>query len=114
MQEPSADTMADAQDTGSLSEPTITSLDANIQSTTSENIQDIIKDYGRRSGAPAKTPRQSTDKPTVLSKHGTIEFVNIFFGKDELLGAVEKFMSSLRLWNLRFDAYCEEIIKTSI
>jgi hypothetical protein len=33
------------------------------------------------------------------------------FGRDTQLEATEKFMASMRLWNLRFDANCEDILR---
>ncbi|KFZ22701.1 hypothetical protein V502_02822 [Pseudogymnoascus sp. VKM F-4520 (FW-2644)] len=40
-----------------------------------------------------------------------LEFVDSMFGRDGYLEATEKFMSALRLWHLRFDANCEDIIR---
>jgi hypothetical protein len=42
-----------------------------------------------------------------LGKNAGIEFVDVIFGRDRQLENTEKFMSSIRLWNLRFDANCE-------
>ena len=45
-----------------------------------------------------------------LGKKAGIEFVDSIFGRDRQLEATEKFMASIRLWNLRFDANCEDIL----
>jgi hypothetical protein len=47
---------------------------------------------------------------TQLGKNAGIEFVDSIFGRDRQLDATEKFMASIRLWNLRFDANCEDIL----
>lgn len=46
-----------------------------------------------------------------LGKNAGTEFVDSIFGRDRQLDATEKFMSSIRLWNLRFDANCEDILR---
>lgn len=46
-----------------------------------------------------------------LSKNAGVEFVNTMFGRERQLEQTEKIMSSIRLWNLRFDANCEEILR---
>ena len=46
-----------------------------------------------------------------LGKHAGTEFVDSIFGPDRQLEVTEEFMSSIRLWNLRFDANCEDILR---
>ena len=46
-----------------------------------------------------------------LGKNAGIEFVDSIFGRDRQLENTEKFMASIRLWNLRFDANCEDILR---
>lgn len=46
-----------------------------------------------------------------LGKNAGTEFVDSIFGRDRELESTEKFMSSIRLWNMRFDANCEEILR---
>jgi len=46
-----------------------------------------------------------------LGKNAGTEFVDSIFGRDRQLENTEKFMSSIRLWNMRFDANCEEILR---
>jgi hypothetical protein len=56
---------------------------------------------GRREGSNGKT----------MGKKAGIEFVESIFGRDRELENTEKLMNSIRLWNMRFDANCEEILK---
>jgi ubiquitin-protein ligase len=46
-----------------------------------------------------------------LGKNAGTEFVDSIFGRDRQLESTEKFMSSIRLWSLRFDANCEDILR---
>lgn len=45
-----------------------------------------------------------------LGKNSGVEFVETLFGRDRELVKTEKFMQSVRLFNLRFDANCFEIL----
>ncbi|TAQ90575.1 hypothetical protein B7494_g1139 [Chlorociboria aeruginascens] len=58
--------------------------------------------------AGKKHGRESTAQ---LGKNAGTEFVDSIFGRDRQLEHTEKFMSSIRLWNLRFDANCEDILR---
>lgn len=55
--------------------------------------------------------KHSKDATAQLGKNAGIEFVDSIFGRDRQLESTEKFMSSIRLWNLRFDANCEDILR---
>ena len=46
-----------------------------------------------------------------LGKGAGVEFINTLFGRERMLNQTEKFMQSVRLWNFRFDANIEEILK---
>ncbi|RSL61964.1 hypothetical protein CEP54_006007 [Fusarium duplospermum] len=50
-------------------------------------------------------------KQAGLGKNAGVEFVETLFGRDRELDKTEKFMQSVRLFNLRFDANCEEILR---
>lgn len=52
----------------------------------------------------------SKDSPQ-LGKNAGTEFVDSIFGRDRMLDSTEKFMASIRLWNMRFDKNCEEILR---
>jgi len=45
-----------------------------------------------------------------MGKNAGTEFVDSIFGRDRELERTEKWMNSIRLWNMRFDANCEEIL----
>ena len=55
--------------------------------------------------------KHSKESAAQLGKNAGTEFVDYIFGRDRQLEATEKFMSSIRLWNLRFDANCEDILR---
>lgn len=50
-------------------------------------------------------------KQAGLGKNAGVEFVETLFGRDRELAKTEKFMTNVRLFNLRFDANCEEILR---
>lgn len=53
----------------------------------------------------------SSKKDAQLGQRSGIEFVETMFGRERDLGKTEKYMQSVRLWNLRFDANCDEVLK---
>jgi hypothetical protein len=46
-----------------------------------------------------------------MGKNAGTEFVDSIFGRDRFLGQTEKLMQSIRTWNHRFDANCEDILR---
>lgn len=50
-------------------------------------------------------------KDNQLGLNAGVEFVNTMFGRDRELENTQAFNTSARLWNLRFDANCEEILQ---
>ncbi|KAL8981899.1 MAG: hypothetical protein Q9177_005436 [Variospora cf. flavescens] len=46
-----------------------------------------------------------------MGKNSGCEFVDSIFGRDRELEKTESLMQSIRLWNMRFDANCEEILR---
>lgn len=50
-------------------------------------------------------------KPAELGNNAGIEFVDLIFGQNGQSQNMEKFMTSVRLWNLRFDVNCEDILR---
>ncbi|KAK7402401.1 hypothetical protein QQX98_011843 [Neonectria punicea] len=50
-------------------------------------------------------------KQSGLGRNAGVEFVQTLFGRDRELAKTEKFMQQVRLFNLRFDANCEEILR---
>ncbi|KHO01601.1 uncharacterized protein MAM_00602 [Metarhizium album ARSEF 1941] len=51
-------------------------------------------------------------KGSGLGKNSGVEFVVTLFGRDRELAKTEKLMQGIRLFNLRFDANCQDIIDT--
>ncbi len=51
-------------------------------------------------------------RETQLGNNAGVEFVDTLYGRERELERTEKFMQSVRLWNLRFDANCEEILES--
>lgn len=50
-------------------------------------------------------------KPVSMGKNSGCEFVDSIFGRDRELEKTEKLMTGMRLWSMRFDANCEEILR---
>ena len=56
--------------------------------------------------------KASPDKRNVqMGKNSGTEFVDSIFGRDRQLENTEKLMQSMRLWSMRFDANCEDILR---
>jgi hypothetical protein len=55
--------------------------------------------------------KASKTKKEQLGKNAGVEFVNTMFGRERELEKTERFMQQVRLWNLRFDANCEEVLQ---
>lgn len=49
-------------------------------------------------------------KPLLGNQSGC-EFVDTIFGRDREMGNTEKLMTGIRLWSMRFDANCEDILR---
>jgi len=77
-----------------------------------ERLTDKLKKLLKACETPMlKAGRKSSRESSQLGKNAGTEFVDSIFGRDRELDATEKFMSSIRLWNLRFDANCEDILR---
>ena len=46
-----------------------------------------------------------------MGQNSGCEFVDSIFGRDRELERTEKLMTGMRLWSMRFDANCEEILR---
>jgi len=79
---------------------------------TGERMTDKFKKLLKSCEMPMlKAGKKDGSSPAQLGKNAGIDFVDSIFGKDRHLEATEKFMASIRLWNLRFDANCEDILR---
>lgn len=50
-------------------------------------------------------------KKVTMGKNSGCEFVDSIFGRDRELERTEKIMTGMRLWSMRFDANCDEILR---
>ncbi|OBT65164.1 hypothetical protein VE03_04799 [Pseudogymnoascus sp. 23342-1-I1] len=92
---PLAATIPTLKPNDSISVKTIT---VKALKTKEEKEDDTSGNWGKQS--QRKAPKKSG-----------LEFVDSIFGRDRYLDATEKFMTGVRLWNLRFDANCEGILQ---
>jgi hypothetical protein len=77
-----------------------------------ERLTDKLKKLLKACETPMlKAGRRNGKDSAQLGKNAGTEFVDSIFGRDRQLDATEKFMASIRLWNLRFDANCEDILR---
>lgn len=49
-------------------------------------------------------------KNVTMGKNSGGEFVDSIFGRDRELERTEKLMTGIRLWSMRFDANCEDVL----
>lgn len=47
-----------------------------------------------------------------MGKESAIVFLEVLFGRDKEMERTEKLMTSIRLWSMRFDANCEDILRS--
>lgn len=85
--------------------------------------RDMVEDFiesGERLTEKLRTLLKACEAPMLkaakrkqsgLGKNAGVEFVETLFGRDRELAKTEKFMQNVRLFNLRFDANCEEILR---
>ncbi|KAI1324755.1 vegetative cell wall protein gp1 [Xylariaceae sp. FL0255] len=78
--------------------------------TSGERLGDKLRHLLKRCEAPMLKASKKRDT-SQLGKNSGVEFVETLFGIDRELNKTERFMQSVRLWNLRFDANCEELLK---
>lgn len=55
--------------------------------------------------------RESGRASVSMGRNAGCEFVESIFGRDRELESIEKLMNSIRLWSMRFDANCEDILR---
>ena len=75
-----------------------------------ERLTDRLKKLLKTCEQPMLKAGKGMEKSKQRINAGT-EFVEMLFGTERMLEATEKFISGLRLWNLRFDANCESILR---
>jgi hypothetical protein len=75
-----------------------------------ERLTDKLRALLKRCESPMLKASKRKDAAQ-LGKGSGVEFVETLFGRERELEKTERFMQSVRLWNLRFDANCEEILR---
>jgi hypothetical protein len=65
----------------------------------------------KKSAGEKEDKKASKTKTPVMGKNSGCEFVDSVFGPQRELERTEKLMTGMRLWSLRFDANCEEILR---
>lgn len=50
-------------------------------------------------------------RPVSMGKKSSRDFVDSMFGREHELEKTEKLMTRMRLWSMRFDANCDEILR---
>lgn len=58
-----------------------------------------------------KAARREGGKSVSMGRNAGCEFVESIFGRDRELENTEKLMNSIRVWNMRFDANCDDILR---
>ncbi|KAK3381716.1 hypothetical protein B0H63DRAFT_546358 [Podospora didyma] len=76
-----------------------------------ERITDKLRKLLKTCEAPMLRSTTKSRKDAQLGKNAGVEFVETLFGRERELERTERFMSSVRLWNLRFDTNCEDILR---
>ncbi|EJT68882.1 hypothetical protein GGTG_13546 [Gaeumannomyces tritici R3-111a-1] len=73
-----------------------------------DRLTDKLRKLLKRCEAPML--QSSQRRGSELGSNAGVEFVLTLFGRKRELPATEKFMASVRLWNLRFDTNCTEVL----
>ncbi|KAL4802111.1 hypothetical protein BDV18DRAFT_147528 [Aspergillus unguis] len=58
-----------------------------------------------------KAAKREDGKSVSMGRNAGCEFVESIFGRDRELENTEKLMNSVRVWNMRFDANCDDILR---
>ncbi|KAK1764411.1 hypothetical protein QBC33DRAFT_198358 [Phialemonium atrogriseum] len=84
-----------------------------------EMVEDFIES-GERLGDKLRKLLKACEAPMLksakkkegqLGMNAGVEFVLTLFGRERELEKTERFMANVRIWSLRFDANCEEVLK---
>lgn len=83
-------------------------LDEFIQA--GDRLTDKLRKLLKACEAPMLRTSIKPKKEGQLDKSAGVEFVDTLFGVDCELEKTNRFMASVRLWNLRFDTNCEDLL----
>ncbi|RXG43246.1 hypothetical protein VDGE_07404 [Verticillium dahliae] len=73
-----------------------------------ERLQDKLRKLLKTCEQPML---KASSKKSSLGKNAGVEFVETLFGRERELDRTERFMQGVRVFNHRFDANCEEILR---
>ncbi len=76
-----------------------------------ERLQEKLRKLLKLCEAPMLKSAKKRES-SQLGNNAGVEFVDTLFGREREMEKTERFMQSVRLWNLRFDANCEEILES--
>ncbi|KAG7286510.1 hypothetical protein NEMBOFW57_008821 [Staphylotrichum longicolle] len=76
-----------------------------------DRITDKLRKLLKACEAPMLRSSAKPKKEGQLGKSAGVEFVETLFGADREMEKTNRFMANVRLWNLRFDTNCEDILK---
>ncbi len=76
-----------------------------------DRLTDKLRKLLKACEAPMLRSTSKPKKEGQLGKSAGVEFVETLFSPEREAEKTERFMSSVRLWNLRFDTNCEELLK---
>ncbi|KAK0668550.1 hypothetical protein QBC41DRAFT_276733 [Cercophora samala] len=72
---------------------------------------DRLTDKFRKVLKACEKPMLKTKSDGKLGNEAGVEFVRCMFGREGELEKTERWMASVTLWNLRFDANCEDVLR---
>ncbi|KAI0382202.1 hypothetical protein F5Y04DRAFT_270511 [Hypomontagnella monticulosa] len=75
-----------------------------------ERLTDKLRVLLKKCEAPMLRSSK-TKEAAHLGQNAGVEFVKTIFGREREMERTETFMQQVRLWNLRFDANCDDILK---
>jgi hypothetical protein len=76
-----------------------------------DRLTDKLRKLLKSCEAPMLNSKDRPNNKGQLGKSAGVEFVEALFGADRGADKTDRFMSSVRLWNLRFDTNCEDLLK---
>lgn len=74
-----------------------------------DNLKDTADGNAGDTGESSSRERKGTSR---MGKESAIVFLEVLFGRDKEMERTEKLMTWIRLWSMRFDANCEDILRS--
>ena len=76
-----------------------------------KKILKICEDHMWRAAKKEAKKKGASSASSAMGARSGCEFVDSMFGRDRELEETEDLMHSMRLWNMRFEANCERILR---